>query len=174
MSAYDFFNYLHLLTPYIQCDLLVGHRQTVYTQIKRRIKEHQLRGLWPFQGNTSFVDHLCFCVLCFSCFRVYSLMHCVHLLGKGWPLGSCCWCLLYFCYFPMWYPGSGVVLDCIVSWSLPSFLLLNYLLTEYYIWNWIKMKIPSNNHCNGNGLVQLIRMGKYILYKWVDSKFDNR
>ena len=23
--------------------------------------------------------------------------------------------LLYFCYFPMWYPGSGVVLDCIVS-----------------------------------------------------------
>ena len=23
--------------------------------------------------------------------------------------------LLYFCYFPMWYPVSGVVLDCIVS-----------------------------------------------------------
>ena len=23
--------------------------------------------------------------------------------------------MLYFCYFPMWYPGSGVVLDCIVS-----------------------------------------------------------
>ena len=22
---------------------------------------------------------------------------------------------VYFCYFPMWYPGSGVVLDCIVS-----------------------------------------------------------
>ena len=21
----------------------------------------------------------------------------------------------YFCYFPMWYPESGVVLDCIVS-----------------------------------------------------------
>ena len=20
-------------------------------------------------------------------------------------------CLLYFCYFPMWYPGSGVILD---------------------------------------------------------------
>ena len=29
---------------------------------------------------------------------------------------------LYFCYFPMWYPWSVVVLDCIVSWSLPSFL----------------------------------------------------
>ena len=23
----------------------------------------------------------------------------------------------------MWYPGSGVVVDCIVSWSLPLFLL---------------------------------------------------
>ena len=23
--------------------------------------------------------------------------------------------LVYLCYFPMWYHGSGVVLDCIVS-----------------------------------------------------------
>ena len=23
-------------------------------------------------------------------------------------------CLVYSCNFPMWYPGSGVVLDCIV------------------------------------------------------------
>ena len=40
-----------------------------------------------------------------------------------------CWeralvCDVYrICYFPMWYPGSGVVLDCSVSWFLPSFLL---------------------------------------------------
>ena len=27
--------------------------------------------------------------LCFSCFRVCSLLHCRHLLGKGCPLGSC-------------------------------------------------------------------------------------
>ena len=31
---------------------------------------------------------------------------------------------IVFCYFPMWYPASGVVLDCIVSWSLSSFLLV--------------------------------------------------
>ena len=61
------------------------------------------------------------CFLCFSCFRVCSLLPCGHLLGKGWHFGSCSWCLLYLCYFPMLYPGSGVVLDCIVSWSLPSF-----------------------------------------------------
>ena len=78
---------------------------------------------WPFQGGT-FLWIICVvCVLCFSCFRACSLLPYGHLLGKGWPLGSC-WCyLLYYWYFPMWYPGSGVVLDCIVSWSLPSFLL---------------------------------------------------
>ena len=31
--------------------------------------------------------------------------------------------IVIFCYFPMWYPRSGVVLNCIVSSSLPSFLL---------------------------------------------------
>ena len=39
------------------------------------------------------------------------------------PLGSCWWCLLYFCIFPTWYSGSGVILDRTVSWSLLSFLL---------------------------------------------------
>ena len=79
---------------------------------------------WPFQGGTSVVDHCVFCVLCFSCFCICSLLPCGgHLLGKCWPLGSCWWCFLYFCYFPIWCPGSGVVLGCMVSWSLPFFLL---------------------------------------------------
>ena len=63
-----------------------------------------------------------FCVLWLSCFR--SSLPCGYLLRRGWLLGSCWWWLLYFCYFPMWYPGSGVVLDCIVSWSLsPSYFI---------------------------------------------------
>ena len=33
-------------------------------------------------------------VLCLSCFRVYSLLPCGHLLAKGWPLASCLWCLI--------------------------------------------------------------------------------
>ena len=45
------------------------------------------------------------------------------LAGKG--LTS--WLLLVmsivFCYFSKWYPESCVILDCIVSRSLPSFLL---------------------------------------------------
>ena len=65
-------------------------------------------------------------LLCLPCFRVYSLLPCGHIKGKGWPLGSCLWCLLWFCYFPTWYPGTGSVLDCIDSWSLLSFLLYLY------------------------------------------------
>ena len=62
-----------------------------------------------------YCGYLCFCGVVFSCFRICIMLLCGHLLGKCWPLGSCWWCLLYFCYFPMWYPVSGVVLDCIVS-----------------------------------------------------------
>ena len=47
-------------------------------------------------------------VLCLSCFHICSLLPCGHLPGKGWPLGSCLWCLSCFCHFPMWYPWSGV------------------------------------------------------------------
>ena len=44
--------------------------------------------------------------------------------GKDWPLGSVeCEVLLCFCQFPMWCPGSVVVLDCIDSRSLHSHLL---------------------------------------------------
>ena len=35
---------------------------------------------------------------------------------------SCMWCFLMFLSLPMWCPGSGVVLDSIDSWSLPSYL----------------------------------------------------
>ena len=58
-----------------------------------------VEGQWVDQSGASFVDHLYFCVLCFSCFRVCTLLPCGHLLRKGWPLGSCWWYLLYICYF---------------------------------------------------------------------------
>ena len=63
---------------------------------------------WPFQGGTSFVDLLCFCsVLCLLCFvRVCLCVLCGHLLGKGWPLGSRLWCLLWVCHFPIGILGQ--------------------------------------------------------------------
>ena len=67
-------------------------------------------------------------MLFLSCFYyafvlVCLLMPCGHQLGKGWPLGSRLWCLILKLSLSHWYPGPGVVLDCIDSWSLPSFLL---------------------------------------------------
>ena len=58
--------------------------------------------------STSFVDLLCFCsVLCLLCFvRVCLYVLCGHLLGKGWPLGSRLWCLLWVCHFPIGILGQ--------------------------------------------------------------------
>ena len=65
---------------------------------------------------------------CLSCFRVCSLMLCGHLLGKSWPLGSCLWCLLCFCYFPMCYPGSGMWYFIV---SFPDLCHLSYFVTNF-------------------------------------------
>ena len=70
------------------------------------------------------MDH--FCYLCFV-FVMLSFMF----TAAGWsPAGkrltyrlSYMLCFLVFCHFHMWCPGSGVILGCIDSWSLPSYLL---------------------------------------------------
>ena len=60
---------------------------------------------------------------CYAFMHVCLLMLCGRLLGKGWLLGSRLWCLIVTLSLSHWYPGSGVVLDCIDSWSLPYVLL---------------------------------------------------
>ena len=50
-----------------------------------------------------------------------------HLLGKGWPLGSRLWRLIVSLLLSHWYPGSGVVLDHIDSWSIPLCPLSNFV-----------------------------------------------
>ena len=61
------------------------------------------------------MDLRCFfsvlCLLCL-CARLF-IVPCGHLLGKGWPLDSRLWCLTVNLSLSHWYPGSGVVLDCI-------------------------------------------------------------
>ena len=65
------------------------------------------------------MDHLCFFVSCVShtlvfvyCCLVVTCWERADLLAL---IGDIYFCLFYFWYFPMRYPGSGVVLDCIVS-----------------------------------------------------------
>ena len=82
---------------------------------------------WTFQGSTSFVDLLWVFFLAFVCCALVSVclyVPCGHLLGKGWPLGSRLWCPTVSLSLSHWYPGSGVVLDCIDFWSLHPYLLL--------------------------------------------------
>ena len=79
------------------------------------------------------MDHLVFLCLVF---RMCSCLYNAALwsrAGKGLPS----WLFLvmfivFFFYFPMWYPGSGVVLGCIVSWSLPSFLLCKIYIVHVF------------------------------------------
>ena len=56
-------------------------------------------------------------VLCLLCAFVHVCLYvpCGHLLGKGCLLGSCLWCLTVSLSLSHWYPGSGVVVDCIDS-----------------------------------------------------------
>ena len=63
-------------------------------------------------------------VLCLSCFRICSLLPCGHLLGKGWPLGSCLWCLIVLFFLLLSHVVSWVRCGTwlINSWSLSSFL----------------------------------------------------
>ena len=80
---------------------------------------------WPFQGGTSFVDLLCFCsVLCLLCLCA-RLFICALWSPAGKGLTSWLSCVVSSVSLSLshWYPGSGVVLDCIDSWSLHPYLL---------------------------------------------------
>ena len=80
---------------------------------------------WPFQGGTSFGDLFCFCsVLCLRCLCA-RLFICALWSPAGKGLTS--WLSIVVSTVSLslshWYPGSGVVLDCIDSWSLHPYLL---------------------------------------------------
>ena len=59
------------------------------------------------------MDHLCYLCLA-SVFHAFASVYCC-LVVTYWErddlLALVCGVKLRFCHFPMWYPGSGVVLD---------------------------------------------------------------
>ena len=79
-------------------------------------------------------------LLCYAFVRICLLIPCSHLLGNGWPLGSRLWCLIVKLSLPHWYLGSGMVLDCIDSWALPSFVL------HLLFWTFYSNFQSSNDH----------------------------
>ena len=60
--------------------------------------------------------------VCYVFVRVCLYVLCCHLLGKGWPLGSRLWCLLWVCHFPIGILGQ--VWYLIVS--IPDLCTLTY------------------------------------------------
>ena len=97
-------------------------------------------------------------------FAMLSRLPCGHMKGKGLTAWLYLWCLLWFCYFPIWYPGTGVVLDCIDSWSLLSFFdfLCGYFWGSSLNWNtfvghvkvFIKIKVLKWNNVLGYAKIQ--------------------
>ena len=61
--------------------------------------------------------------VCYAFVRLCLYVPCGHLLGKGWSLGSRLWCPTVSLFISHWYLGSGVVFDCIDSWTLHPYLL---------------------------------------------------
>ena len=91
---------------------------------------------WPFQGRTSFVDLLWFCsVLCLLCLCA-RLFTCALWSPAGKGLTS--WLSFVVSTVSLslshWYPESGVVLDCIDSWSLHPYLLSFLTFSFFKIW----------------------------------------
>ena len=62
------------------------------------------------------MDHLCyFCLVFVMLSRLFIAAVWSPAGERTDPLVLVCDVLLCFCHFPMWYSGSGVVLDCIDS-----------------------------------------------------------
>ena len=59
------------------------------------------------------MDLLCFFFCLVFAMPLYA--SCGHLLGKDRPLGSRLWCITVCSLLSYWYPGSGVLLNCIDS-----------------------------------------------------------
>ena len=100
-----------------------------------------------------------FCVVCFSCFFVRLLLSCGHLLGKGWPLGSCWWCLLYFVTFPCGILGQ-------VWYLIVSFPDLCHLSYFYNLWGLLILKLTHRH------FLMTLSCNMYIFQVDVSDIFD--
>ena len=81
---------------------------------------HPVIILLTVQGSASFEDSFFIYVSGLSYCLYSSLQPCSHLLWKGWPLGSLVCGVSCVCHLPIYCSGSGVIFDCIDSWSFFS------------------------------------------------------
>ena len=130
---------------------------------------------WPFQGGTSCVDLFVLSCLCYVFVRLCLYVLCGHLLGKGWPLGSRLWCLLWVCHFPIGILGQVWYLIVLIPdlCTLTYFdvrILYDSLIYRRYIKKVITLRQTSKcvhitNHqwTSGIFLINKIPTYKYLL-----------
>ena len=115
----------------------------------------------PFCNLSSCLFLLC----CFVC----SLQPCNSPAEGGLTFWlSCALCFLVFCHYPTWCPVSGMVLDCIDSWSFPSYSQTsNTFISSYQkLWCWylyVDLSLLSEQEIQfaaGTKLNQLIKGNK--------------
>ena len=76
--------------------------------------------------------------VCYVFVRICLYVFCGHLLGKGWPLGSRLWCLLWVCHFPIgilgqvWYSFVWIPDLCTLTYFDKVILPEWYILAEIY------------------------------------------
>ena len=117
----DNYTCLHMIYEMKSMSLMVS----LLVSPLKRFKPSSKIFYWPFQGGTSFVDLLCFCfVLCLLCLCARPFICALWSpAGKGLTSWLSFVAPTVSLSLSHWYPGSGVVLDCIDSWSLHPYLL---------------------------------------------------
>ena len=80
-------------------------------------------------------------VLCFSCFRVCSMLPCGHLLGKGWPLDSCLWGSIVFLslshvvsWAQVWYFIVSISDLCRLSYFNEFKQQFSFICSFFFVW----------------------------------------
>ena len=119
---------------------------------------------WPFQGGTSFYGSFMFlfCLVFAMSVRVCLYVLCGHLLGKGWPLGSRLWCLLWVCHFLIGILGQ--VWYLIVS--IPDLCTFTYFHLSVFA-QYLKNKYIENKlelECTVDGVPSQIPTLKFLIH----------
>ena len=107
----NFYPRIKLRYPYLVCKnrMVSNYTYSIYSKIQSPSSS------LGCQGNTTFVDHLCFLCLVFLMLSRQSNSALWSPAGKGLTSWLLLVMFIVFCYFPVWYPGSGVILDCMIS-----------------------------------------------------------
>ena len=154
-----------------------------------------IRDIWLYNVKYATVFSAIYCreqfdVIYYITFRWMAwgiMLSCMYISALWSPAGkgltfwlSCMWCFLVFCIVPHAVSGSGVILYCIDSWSLLSYLLctlqfetklrkynrVGITIFKIFIWGVISSNIRSENTLYGSSCASPWNYLMIYLTKW--------